>query len=103
MRKGFLWGLTMLFCLCGCAQWDHAAYTSVATVGGAGVGYAINEDPKDAAIGGLAGGIAGHVVHRQFDKKQRQALDEAYAKGRRDALINDAEKHWHDGTAVIEP
>jgi hypothetical protein len=94
-RNGIV--LLTVMVLCGCSA-NKASYIGTGAVLGGGAGYAINEDGKDAAIGGLVGGIAGAVVsginEKNMDKKTRQA----YAEGYNQAQVEMATEYWEENT-----
>src|SRR3989338_7873550 len=62
--------LLFLITTAGCASAKKITYVGAGSLIGAGAGYAIDRDGKDAAIGGLVGGTAGAIVADFQEKKE---------------------------------
>jgi hypothetical protein len=93
--------ILLLVMLTGCAQ-KRVTYSVTGGVVGGGIGYAINKDPKDAAIGGLAGTGAGYIIGDIQDKKDNKKYQEAYEKGYSHAQTNIAVQYWDSETGRKE-
>lgn len=93
--------LFLLALLTGCAH-KRVTYSATGSVVGGGIGYAINKEPKDAAIGGLAGAGAGYVIGDIQEKKDNRKYQEAYEKGYSQAQSNIAVQYWDSETGRKE-
>ncbi len=89
----------LLICLLisGCTL-RQAGYTTGGAAAGGGIGYAINHDGKEAAIGGLAGAIGGNLIGQWQDKSEKNKQDKSYKQGYSQANVDIATKNWEDNT-----
>jgi len=81
----------------GCAA-KKVAYVTTGSVLGAGGGYAIDRDKKDAAIGGLIGGFTGSVLADVQQNKENRKYKEGFDQGYTQAQLEAAMKNWDENT-----
>jgi hypothetical protein len=88
-----------MLCLCvmGCSV-RKIVYTGVGTAAGAGIGYSYHKDPKEAAIGGVAGGTAGVIVATVQENTENKKYKAGYEKGYNQAQVDIAVQNWNDNT-----
>ena len=81
----------------GCTA-RQAGFTAVDTVGGGGIGYAINHDAKTAVIGGLGGALVGNLAGQWQDKSEKTKHDKNYQEGYTQAKVDIAKNNWDQNT-----
>ncbi len=82
--------------LIGCA--NKLAYVSTGSLIGAGGGYAIDRDSKDAAIGGLVGGTTGAILADIHKKSENKKYQDGYDQGYTQAQLEIAKSNWDENT-----
>ncbi len=99
MFKKFSWILILILLpsMTGCASKKYT-YPVVGAMIGAGGGYAIDHDGKDAAIGGLTAGAAGSLLASFQDKKENEKFMEGYDQGYTQAQLEVAVTDWKTNT-----
>lgn len=93
--------LLLLPILTGCAG-QKAAYVATGSLIGAGGGYAIENDGKDTAIGGLIGGLTGAVLADVHQNKMKRQYEKAYSQGFTQAQLEIAIDNWDINTGKKE-
>jgi hypothetical protein len=94
---GLMFAVLMVIIPSGCA-YKRATYATAGGLAGGGIGYAINKDPKDAAIGGLAGTGAGYVIGDLSEKSDKKKYQDGFKEGYAQAQANIASDHWDENT-----
>ena len=92
---------SLVFMLClglmGCSV-KKIVYTTVGTAAGAGIGYSYHKDPKEAALGGVAGGATGAIVATVQENTENKKYKAGYEKGYNQAQVDNAVQNWNDNT-----
>jgi len=94
--------LIFLITTAGCASAKKVTYVGVGSLIGAGAGYAIDRNGKDAAIGGLVGGTTGAIVADFQEKKENKKYKLGFDQGYTQARLEIAEKYWDQNTGKKE-
>ena len=100
-HKKWILILILIPALTGCAS-KKITYTAAGSLIGAGGGYAIDRDGKDAAIGGFIGGITGSVLADVQEKRENKKYNEGYDQGYTQAQLEIAVKNWDINTGKKE-
>ena len=79
----------------GCTM-RQAGYTALGAGAGGGIGYSLHHDGKEAAIGGLAGALAGDLAAQWQEKSDKVKHDKVYEEGYKQAKVDIAVKNWED-------
>jgi len=93
----YMYSVGLMCLLTGCTFRD-AGYTALGAGAGAGIGYSIHHNVKDAAIGGLGGALVGNVLAQWQDKSDKSKQDKSYKEGYTQAKVDIATKNWDDNT-----
>lgn len=104
MHKQMKWIVILVFpvvIFMGCAS-KKVMYATTGALIGAGGGYAINQEVKDAAIGGLSGGIAGGILADISENKENRKFKEGYDQGYTQAQLETAIEDWNRNTGKRE-
>lgn len=83
--------------LMGCSV-KKIVYTTAGTAVGGGIGYSYHKDPKEAALGGVAGGAVGAIVATVQENSDNKKSKADYEKGYSQAKVDIAVQNWNDNT-----
>ena len=93
----YMYAVGLICLLTGCSFRD-AGYTALGAAAGAGIGYSIHHDAKDAVIGGLGGALVGNLAAQWQDKSDKAKQDKSYKEGYNQARVDVATQNWDDNT-----
>ncbi len=94
--------LIFLITTAGCASAKKVTYVGVGSLIGAGAGYAIDRNSKEAIIGGLVGGTAGAIVADLQEKKESKKFKECFDQGYTQARLVISQKYCDQNTGKKE-